>query len=93
MRNKFWLIRTDEPYFTVIINKLPLTEIDKKYFLNNKNLQNYLGTKIEKVYVSDEGSWNLNTESGKKGYIESGMEYMGEVEVTPEEIEASKYNL
>jgi hypothetical protein len=94
--HKFWLIRTDEPYFLFGLKKLHSTPKQINYFLQNKNI-----AEEKKIYIrlDDFGMW-ANFPYGKKFYNDMGYTYQGEVQFTPEEIEeceliktTKKYNL
>ena len=94
-----WLIRTDEPYLEISIDKLNLPQKQKDYLLNNqyiKGEKKYYNDdnkliKIKKIYVIDANKdiehyylWDPQNEE------EIGLKdyiYRGEVEVTPEDIE------
>jgi len=94
---KFWLVRTDSPYFEISLNKMNKSDDEIQRFLNNQYRKDNA-----KLYIpinDYEGSWN-SERTGKNSYTQDGFEYQGEMEVTPEEIEEwnmknsiKKYNL
>lgn len=104
---RFWLIRTDSPYLEISIDKLNLPQKQKDFLLNNEYItgkkrfyhswDNKYYT-IRKVYIADSNyrpeDYNI-WELGKDKLIHfyAHHVYMGEVEVTEEELKAYKYNL
>jgi len=86
----YYRIRTDEPYFSIIINKLPIPDDYKFYFLRNNLLKKY---KKVFIYLNRHGSWNksFSDDYKKHGYI-----FGGEIDVDRNDLKNIKiknYNL
>ena len=80
--HKFWLIRTDEPYYEISLRKLKWPEYD----INRMIIKNEHIIKFNTIYVSDEYQWMPGNNYGKNYYEKENYIYQGEVNVTDEDI-------
>ena len=90
---KFWKINTDEPYFEISLNKLKFDDFLKQqiYDMNNGYIKNsgwifiyVIDTKTSWMGIST--TWSKPSEFRKNIAIKNGNKYMGEVEVTDDDI-------
>jgi len=106
-KGKFWKINTDEPYFEISLHKLGFDDSIKEtiYSMNNYHIKN---SGLVYIYIIDTNTswmgisvtWSQVSDFRKDTAIENGNEYMGEVDITEEDIKkwkliktAEKFNL
>lgn len=93
VKKMYWKVRTDEPYFTIILDKIGM---DKK---NQKSLKNddminickhvFIGVEIRNnIY-----KWTFVFETYNHYFKNSDYEFMGKPNVEDYELNAYKYNL
>ena len=104
-KQTYWKIRADSPYLETSLYKLNLPDKQIKYILNNEVISS---GKYEYIYIPD-ANINLNVwnswgshdynenKNGYQWYDDKEYIYLGELEVTPEDIElfklVNKYNI
>ncbi len=92
VNKKFWKVRTFEPYFTISLQKLGLTDDDIQTFYNEMN-QNHI-KQHSFIYVfyhikpgREIGDWVYSTDF----LNDDNFSFMGGVDITKEDID--KYNI
>lgn len=103
-KNKYWKVRTDSPYYEISLKNIGMSKDEEDTFLklrDNNNFQNRPVIYIE--YWFDRPNTRESPYVWTHGSLENETEnptYMGEVEISPEDIEeyeiitnSKKYNI
>jgi len=89
---KYWVVRTDEPYLSVSLEKLGVPEFKIKIWVPFMRIRK----DREFAYVQFDGDgfgWATFTKNSQDWYKEHKYTYKGKVKVEDFEVDANKYNL
>ena len=102
-KNKFWMVRTDTPYYEISLDKIGMTEDEKKEY-NKQDLNFdrmnyiYIGLNFDDYFPESIYYYDVD----KNEFDDEGYKYLGRIEnkITQKDIEkwqlendAKKYNL
>jgi hypothetical protein len=93
--NKYWLVRADEPYLSLSLEKLGVPEKKIKTWIGFINVRTS-NIKDKFIYVHsdiDGVSWFDHNKNSQSWYMRNNYKYKGLVKIEDFEADANKYNL